>query len=285
MTSDDPYMVVWSEHAAHLGVVAGEEAGWYASVAAALVHPDDRLGVDIGCGGGGMTVALAAALSPLGRAVGVDVEPAILDAARERAPHLEFLLADLDGDLAELRSALGAPADLVWASASVHHSGDQQAAVTALAGMLGPGGRLALAEGGLPTRHLPWDVGVGDPGLEIRLEAAQDRWFAGMRAALPGSRRMPYGWTECLHRAGLTGITSRTTLMERPVPLSDATRARVLDRLSHRVDRLRPADLLDPADLAAWERLLHPADEAWLGRRADLHWLEARTVHTGTHTP
>ncbi|MEJ3750728.1 class I SAM-dependent methyltransferase [Actinomycetes bacterium KLBMP 9797] len=281
--TDDPYTVVWSAHTAHLGVVAREEAVWYAQVAAALVRPRDMLAVDIGCGGAGMTRALAAVLGATGRAVGVDAEPAILEAARAAVPDAEFLRADLDGDLADLRAALGAPADLVWASASVHHAGDQQAAVDALATLLGPGGRLALAEGGLPPRHLPWDLGIGEPGLEVRLDAAQDRWFAGMRAALPGSRPMPYGWTEALRRAGLSDVTTSTTLLERPPPLSDADRERLLDRLAHRVERLRPAGLLDPADDAVCQRLLDPEDEAWLGHRTDLCWLEARSVHIGAH--
>ncbi|GAA4435510.1 class I SAM-dependent methyltransferase [Phytohabitans houttuyneae] len=281
MTSEDPYTVVWSEQTAHLGRLAGEEASWYAATAAALVRPGDRLAVDVGCGGAGMTRALATALGPGGRAVGVDGEPAILAVAKERAPDLEFVAADLDGDLTDLRAALGETADLVWASASVHHAGDQQAAVNALAGLLGGGGRLALAEGGLPARHLPWDLGVGEPGLEVRLDAAQDRWFAAMRAGLPGSVRMPYGWSECLRRAGLTEVAARTTLFERELPLTDAEVNRVLDKLAHRVDHLRPAGLLDPADLDAWDCLLDSADTAWLGLRDDLYWLDARTIHTG----
>lgn len=281
--TDDPYTILWSDHTAHLHVVAQEEAGWYAQVASAVVRPRDMLAVDVGCGGAGMTKALAAALGATGRAVGVDAEPAILEAARAAVPEAEFMRVDLDGDLADLRAALGAPADLVWASASVHHAGDQQAAVDALANLLGPGGRLALAEGGLPSRFLPWDLGVGVTGLEVRLDAAQDRWFAGMRAALPQSTPMPYGWTEALRRAGLIDVSTSTTLLERPVPLSDTDRQRVLDRLAHRVEHLRPAGLLDPEDLAAWDRLLDPDDEAWLGRRADLYWLEARSVHIGVH--
>ena len=52
-------------------------------------------------------------------------------------------------------------------------------------------------------------------------------------------------------------------------------------KLTHRVDWLRPAGLLAAADLAAWDRLLDPADAAFLGRRSDLRSVEARTVHTG----
>ena len=282
----DEYVVDWARLAGRLGAAAGDQRDWYAAVAAGLVRPSDRVALDVGCGGGGMAVALARALQPDATIVAADGSADVLAKAErlaaEAAPQarITFVLADLDAGLDPLRAA-GA-ADVVWASASVHHAGDQQAAVTALAGLLGPGGRLALAEGGLAPRHLPWDLGVGEPGLEVRLELAQDRWFARMRAELPGSVPMPYGWTEALRRAGLTGVTTRTTLLERPVPLSDADRSRVVDGLAYRVDRLRPTGLLDPADVTTWDRLLDPADPAHLGRRDDLHSLDARSVHLGT---
>lgn len=281
------YDIDWGEQAAHLAAVAGREQDWYAGLAAALVRPADRVAVDVGCGGGGMAAALAATLGGEGLVVAADGDADVLDRARERlaaAPaRVAFVIADLADGVEPLRAAGADPADLVWASASVHHVGDQQAAVTALAGLLRPGGgRLALAEGGLQPRRLPWDVGVGEPGLELRLEAAQDRWFARMRAELPGSVPMPYGWTTALRRAGLVEVTSRTRLLERPVPLSAPDLARVLDSLAHRVEWLRPSGLVAPADLAAWDRLLDPADAAFLGRRDDLFSVEARTVHVGT---
>jgi SAM-dependent methyltransferase len=281
-----PYTVDWGEQAGALGSAADQEREWYAAVAAALLRPGDRVAVDVGCGGGGMAAALAAALGPGGLVVAADGSAEVLAEARRRLDgtpaRVELVVADLDAGVGPVRVAAGGPADVVWASASVHHAGDQQAAVTALAGLLGPGGRLALAEGGLPPSRLPWDLGVGEPGLEVRLEAAQDRWFARMRAELPGSVPMPYGWTEALRRAGLTGVTSRSTLLERPVPLSAEDRAWVVAKLAHRLDWLRPTGLLEPADLATWDRLLDPADPVHLGGRADLHFLEARTVHLGT---
>lgn len=281
----DPYEIDWAEQAGHLQHAAGQERDWYAAVVAGLVRAGDRVAMDVGCGGGGMASALAAALGDGGLVVAADAAPEILAEAGRRladAPALvELVLADLGEGVEPLRAH--APADVVWACASLHHVGDQQAAVTALAGLLGPGGRLALAEGGLSPRWLPWDLGVGEPGLEVRLEAAQDRWFARMRAGLPGSVPMPYGWTEALRRAGLTGVTSRSTLLERPVPLAAEDVDRVVAKLTHRIDWLRPTDLLDDADLAAWDRLLDPADPAHLGRREDLRSLEARTVHVATH--
>jgi SAM-dependent methyltransferase len=281
--SPDPYEVDWSGQADHLATAADQESGWSAAVAAGLIHPGDRVAMDVGCGGAGMAAALAGALGEPGTVVAADASPEILAEADRRlagAPaHVQLVLADLAEGVEPLRAH--APADVVWASASVHHVGDQQAAVTALAGLLAPGGRLALAEGGLSPRRLPWDLGLGEPGLEVRLEAAQDRWFARMRAGLPGSVPMPYGWTEALSRAGLVAVTSRSSLLERRVPLAPDDVEWVVAKLTHRVDWLRPTSLLSDADLATWDRLLDPADPAYLGRRSDLRSLEARTVHTG----
>ncbi|MFV2112960.1 class I SAM-dependent methyltransferase [Micromonospora sp. LOL_025] len=278
----------WAELAPHLVDAARHDRAWYLTVARELVAPGDRLAGDIGCGAAGMSLAIAQMMA-CGRVVAVDAHPAVLDTARDHLHaewsdprvRIEPLHADIPAETAALRETLGAPADLVWASASVHHVGDQQAAVTALAGLLAPGGRLALAEGGLPEHHLPWDVGLGEPGLEVRLHAAQDRWFARMRAELPDSRRMPYGWTEALRQAGLSPVTTRTTLAEQPAPLPDTTRRTVVKTLAGRVGRLRPTGLLTAADLDAWDRLLDPADEAWLGHRDDLFRLSARSVHLG----
>jgi SAM-dependent methyltransferase len=284
-----PYVIDWTETADRLGSVAQDQAGWYAAVAGDLVGAPHQaiVAVDVGCGGGGMTAALAAQLDESCVVVAVDATPEVLAAAEQNvaaaAPasgaRVVFIQADLADGVDRLRMALDRPADLIWASASVHHLGDQQAAVDALASLLAPGGRLALAEGGLRARHLPWDVGVGQPGLEMRLDVAQDLWFARMRDELPGSTRMPYGWTEALRRARLVGVTTRSMLMERSAPLADADRDRVLESLAHQVDRIRPTDLLDAADVAVWDRLLDPADPAWLGNRDDLYMLEVRSVH------
>jgi SAM-dependent methyltransferase len=303
----DPYVVDWDDAAPRLAVAAGADAPWYASVAATLVTPADRITADIGCGGAGMAAALAAAMTE-GRVLAVDGDSGVLEAAQERLGAaaygssraealagadgrsassraevaIEFVLDDLDGDLSAVRAATGnRGADVAWASASVHHAGDQQQAVDILAGLLAPGGRLALAEGGLPMRCLPWDVGVGEPGLEIRLDAAQDIWFARMRRQLPGAVPMPYGWPNALRRAGLTDVRTATWLFEAPTPLTPADRTRVVGEFGHRVERLKETGLLADDDVAAWARLLDEGDPAWLGHRDDLQRLTARSVHIG----
>lgn len=288
MTTHHPAAVIdWSEQAAHLSRAADGDAAWYADVARILVRPTDLLAVDIGCGAAGMTVALDAALPPRAFVVGVDNDGDVLDAARRRIVdsgiddgHIRLIRADLDTDLTLLPEVVRG-ADVIWASASIHHLADQQAALTALAALLAPGGRLALAEGGLPGRHLPWDLGVGEPGIEARLLDAEGRWFARMRAALPGSVRMPYGWTTALRRTGLAGVISRTFTFESPAPLDEAELTTVLDRFARRVRRATEDGELDDVDVRAWARLLDADDDAWLGRRDDVYTLDTRTVHVG----
>lgn len=283
VTDTEPYDIDWTDAADRLAASARTDEDWYRSVAATLVRPGDRVAVDVGCGGGGMAMVLAAALGPDARVIGVDGAPDVLARARELTGNLnvEFVLADLHHGMAPVREQVPDGADLIWASASVHHLGDQQAAVDALAALLREGGRLALAEGGLSPRHLPHDVGVGEPGLESRLQAAQERWFVGMRANLPGAVRMSYGWTEALSRAGLRSVSTRTWLLEQPPPLPTDRLAAVVDRFGHRSARLHEIGLISDDDAAAWRRLLDPTDEAWLGNRGDLFSLDARSVHVG----
>lgn len=285
--SSDPFVVAWDQDAAtRLAAAARDAAGWYAEAARRLTRPGDRLAVDVGCGGAGMAIAVATT-RPETAVLGLDGSAEVLADARTNLEnagltdrvHLEQV--DLHAGTAGLSSVVSRPADLIWASYVVHHVGDQQRAVDDLAALLAPGGRLALAEGGLRPRGLPWDLGVGEPGLESRLEVAMDRWFAGMRQRLPGSVRMPYGWTEALRRAGLDVVPSWTAVLDKPAPLTGEDREHLVDRLSRNVRRLEEAELLDADDVQAWHRLLDPDDEAWLGRRDDLSEFEVRCVHVG----
>lgn len=293
--------IEWAEQAGHLRDSAANEAEWNSMVAGSLVRTGDRVAADVGCGGGGMAKALAEAMPAGATVVAIDADPDVLEQATEHtAGAVRCELASMDDGAEPLRKAIDAPADLVWASASVHHAADQQAAIDALASLLAPGGRLALAEGGLPARSLPWELGLGEPGLELRLDLAQDRWFKAMRDSLPGSVPMPYGWTDALTRAGLTDVTTRSIMTESPAPLPTEQRDRLITQFQHRIDRLDPdaepshghghghemaeSDWLTPQDLAVWRQLLNPDSEHYLGRRTDLAVLSVRSIHIG-HAP
>jgi hypothetical protein len=154
--------------------------------------------------------------------------------------------------------------------------------VATLVGWLGAGGCLALAEGGLATRCLPWDVGVGEPGLQGRLLAAHETWFRQMRAGMAGVVRLPVGWNRVLADLGLSRVTSFSYLVDVPAPLDDDGRAAVVSWLEWLMGQT--SDLLDPADVDALHRLTDPADPAYAGRRDDVFLLKAGTVYVGWRT-
>jgi SAM-dependent methyltransferase len=144
----------------------------------------------------GSAVAGTEDLPAGGTLVLVDMVPELLAAAEavvaaaagvDGAVRVLTTLADIAGParFAELPDA-----DLVWASNVTHHLPDQREAIATLVRRLAPGGCLALSEGGLSMRCLPWDVGVGEPGLQDRLVAAQGTWFHRMRTEMPGVMRI-----------------------------------------------------------------------------------------------
>jgi SAM-dependent methyltransferase len=208
---------------------------------------------------------LAAAEAVVAAAAGVDGAVRVLTTLADIADPARF---------AELPEA-----DLVWASNVTHHLPDQREAIATLVRRLAPGGCLALSEGGLSMRCLPWDVGVGEPGLQDRLIAAQGTWFHRMRAEMPGVVRMPVGWSRALGDAGLNGVTAFSYLVDVPAPLPDGARDAVVTWLAWMTRDA--ADLLDSADMAALHRLLDPTDPAYVARRDDVFMLKASTVYLG----
>ncbi|MBT2477419.1 trans-aconitate 2-methyltransferase [Streptomyces sp. ISL-94] len=237
--------------------------------------------LDIGSGPGVMTCVLAEVFADA-ETVAVDGAPGLLDRALARAERLGLgaRVATRQAELPDgLDDALGT-ADLVWSSKAVHHLGDQQGAVDALAGVLRPGGLLAVAEGGLPMRFLPRDIGIGAPGLQARLDAVQEHWFSIMRAELPGSTAVVEDWPAMLARAGLTGVGGFTFLLDLPAPLGGPARAFLHAHLT----RLREAmgELLDAEDRTTLDVLIDPEAAEGIGRRPDAFLLSATTVFTGT---
>ncbi|QFR01311.1 class I SAM-dependent methyltransferase [Streptomyces phaeolivaceus] len=241
-------------------------------------QPEPGLVVDVGSGPGVVTCLLADRF-PGARVVALDGSGPLLERARARAER-QGLADRFDTLEAELPHGLGDvnyPADLLWASRSLHHLGDQRAALAAFAERLAPGGVLALVEGGLPSRFLPRDIGIGRPGLQSRLDAAEDRWFGEMRAAQPGSVPEVEDWPGLLTAVGLRDATSRTFLLDLPAPVPEAARAYAVDQF--RRGRGMLAEFLDASDLATVDRLLDPDDKAGLHHRTDLFVLAAHTVH------
>ncbi|MED7821960.1 class I SAM-dependent methyltransferase [Streptomyces chiangmaiensis] len=245
--------------------------------------PGPGLIVDTGSGPGVVSCLFAEAF-PGARIVAVDGSEPLLERARARAERLGLAdrFSTVAGELPEVLDDLPYPADLLWASNSLHHLGDQRAALTAFAGRLAPGGTLALLEGGLPARFLPRDIGIGRPGLQARIDAVEAEWFARMRTALPGAVAETEDWPALLTAAGLKHTGTRSFLLDLPAPVTDRARAYVVASLT----RLREAleEDLDREDRATLDRLLDPEDEVSVHHRSDVFVLKAHTVYTAART-
>ena len=100
------------------------------------VRPGDRA-LDLGCGAGDFTAALARAGADT---VGADVAEAALVRARSRHPGVEFRLVPFDGPLPFEDGSF----DLVWASEVIEHVADTARWLSEVRRVLAPGGRLLL---------------------------------------------------------------------------------------------------------------------------------------------
>ncbi|MFI9354490.1 class I SAM-dependent methyltransferase [Streptomyces lydicus] len=272
----------WSAMADLLELEGETHSPYVRQALAELGHLTPRHVLDIGSGPG-VAACRMAEVFPQAEVTAVDGTPELLARAEERAARLGVRLRTRLAEFPAELDGLG-PADLVWTGQVVHHVGDQQDALRRLAGLLTPGGVLAVVEGGLPPRWLPRELGFGRPGLQERLDAAQAERFSRMRAELPGSVQVVEDWPGMLRTAGLTGARSRTFLVDHPAPLATGPEgpARLFARWSLERCRSGLADFLDDEDLRTLDRLLDPADPAGVDRRPDLFLLTAKTVHFGT---
>ncbi|MEV7600568.1 class I SAM-dependent methyltransferase [Kitasatospora sp. NPDC089797] len=265
-------MAVHLEREADLRAGAVTAAGqWLAGLAGG---DGVRRVLDVGAGPGVIT-GLLAEVFPAAEVVAVDQSAALLERARARSGgRLGIQQADLPAEFDKLGDA-----DLIWSGNAIHHLGDQQAALTALAGRLRPGGLLAVAESGLPARFLPRDFGLGRPGLQSRLDAAHEDGFAAMRAELPDTTEEVEDWPAMLERAGLEPSGTRTFLVDHPAPLAGPAREYLHTQLVRRYDQL--AEVLGEEDRATLEVLIDREAPRGILRRGDAFYLSAMTVHTG----
>jgi SAM-dependent methyltransferase len=115
------------------------------------VRPGHRV-LDIATGHGEPAVSAARIVGPTGRVVGVDLSPAMVEVARQRAAGLdnaEFLEGDMESIGDQVRSF-----DVVLSRFGLMFAVDHVAAFRKLADVLVPGGVLAAAVWGPPATHL-----------------------------------------------------------------------------------------------------------------------------------
>ncbi|GAA1516589.1 class I SAM-dependent methyltransferase [Nocardioides humi] len=148
---------------------------------AAALHPGDRV-LEVGCGSGAL---LEAAVRQGARAVGVDISPGMIEAARERVPEATVLLGDAQE--LDLREALGGQRgrgyDVVASRFGVMFFADPVAAFANL--------RRAAADGRGLLAFAAWTAREENPMFTLGTEVLTRRLAAegagnGYAAAGPG---------------------------------------------------------------------------------------------------
>lgn len=275
---DEADWQAWAGHAELEGEVLLAFVTETAAKVQALRGPDAqpvRRVLDIGSGPGVGTCELAR-IFPDAELTAVDSSPAMLERVTRRASALGLSgrvrtrLADLPGGIADL-----GPSEVIWASLSLHHVGDQVAALLALRAVLAPDGLLAIAEFGDPMRVLPDGLDVGQPGLGERLDRAGATWFAAMRDGLPGSAPSA-DLPSMLNRAGLEVVVAHHAIERFDAPISANARQLALGYLRRSRGQLTP--YLDEDDLATLDVLTDPDDPRSLRHRPDVFIAASRQI-------
>ena len=207
--------------------------------------PDHAHVVDLGAGTGIGALALARQL-PDAEVVAVDVSEEMLEHLRHKARTLGVgdRVRTVPADLDQPWPRLG-PADLVWASNSMHHMADPGRALSQIHAALRPGGLFAMAELDTFPRFLPDDAGAR---LEDRCHAA----MAAVRAE--AGMHMDEDWSARLAEAGLTVEAQRRfdIVLTPPLPPAAGRYARLsFERMRGGLDARLNAD-----DLAALDALV-----------------------------
>jgi SAM-dependent methyltransferase len=227
--------------------------------------------LDLGCGPGLTTALLAEQMGPDAQVVGLDLSlPHLRSARRQQALRL------VQGDALSLAFRAGS-FDLIWACNTLNHLGDAPAALRALRPYLCATGRIVIAQSGfLPEMFFAWDAPLDDA---VRL--ACHRYYReryGLKIADTAAIR---GIGAALRAAGFRSLRTRTYVIERVQPLSDADR----DYLQRAIFEGTWGERLDPYlcadDRDRLRRNCDPRSADYCLERADFHHLQTLTVCEG----
>ena len=126
----------------------GGDGRWRrAAVQASALRPGDRA-VDVACGTGKLTTALAEAVGPFGGAVGIDISPRMIELARATQPSLVQLGFEVGNALA-LPFEPGS-FDAATIGFGMRNLADFEAGFRELARVVRPGGRVVCLELSMP---------------------------------------------------------------------------------------------------------------------------------------
>jgi SAM-dependent methyltransferase len=228
--------------------------------------------LDAGCGTGGALGWLYEEVKPNGLVVGVDISaPHVAAACAKVGVGMVVLQCDLSRACLAARSF-----DVVWSVNALNHLRDPVSGVRALAGLLRPGGRLAVGQSSfLPDMLFAWDARLERIVNEAVRRYYRDRYglleqdLAGVRA-LVGQ----------LRAAELRNVQASTQMIERIAPLAPDDETYLLEVvLGSLSERLRP--YLACADQQTLARLCDPRHVEFALHRPDFHFLQTLSFVTG----
>ena len=163
-------------------------------------QPGERI-LDLGCGTG----RLAGEISKAGaETVGVDIDPSMIEKARDAYPDVEFVVAD------GARYTCDEPFDAVFSNAAIHWMKDTHGVMATLGEILRPGGRLVVELGG--KGNIAGIIRAVDQALE---SAGHPRPIQGLPWYFPSVA----DFTSRLEERGIA--TAYAALFDRPTPLED----------------------------------------------------------------
>ena len=185
------------------GLYSGDEGAPQAAVEASLgcgvptavadLHPGETV-LDLGSGAGADVLISARRVSPGGRAIGLDMTPEMLDAARRNASeagvdNVEFV----EGYLEDIPLPDGS-VDVVISNCVINLAADKRVVLSEAARVLRPGGRLAVS-----------DV-VADDDMDDDTRADMQAWTGCVAGALTTVE-----FENALRDSGFTDIEIRPT--------------------------------------------------------------------------
>jgi trans-aconitate 2-methyltransferase len=226
----------------------------------ALPDIEARSGIDLGCGPGNSTEALAARF-PGASIRGLDSSSDMIAAARRRLPQLQFAI----GGIEEWQDA--GPFDVILANAVMHWVADHARVFPELVSKLSPGGALAIQMPDnldVPAHQLMRETAAGGPWANTLAAAAASRTAIGSAADYYNMLRPMCGrvdvWRTTYHHPLAGGAAAIVEWFKgsglRPFlePLDAAARAAFLDRYTAAVARAYPP-LPDGSVLLPFPRL------------------------------